>query len=570
MSFSPERPEWGSVQNWATSRGTTGLLVLLLVLMLPLFLRMPLTADTALYDLQARTVLEGGTLYADVFEPNLPGVVWLHLLVRSAFGWSSEVLRLFDLLCFGGAMWLLQIFALPTKNLTTKTLFWFTTLLFYFSLSEWCHCQRDVWMLLPVSGALCLRKFRVLQSQKGNFDLGRFAEWGLLEGFLWGLAFWIKPHIVVPIVCVLIATGFLFRQVVPSLFDAGAMLCGGLLAGLAGTIWLIQHGAWDAFWEIQTAWNPEYLAASKSRWSLERLGSVATRFFPWILVHGVAVPLAVKSLRWRIVYKRPYVGSAITAQVLLAAVYLGWLFQSLFLQHLLDYVHVPAIVLAIAMIGSAMQSANDVRLRHRLMKPTPEFGLAAATFLTIALLASPLASPRRMAQWPTCFTATGSDALVLKNKLRQVPIPDWQHLGNVAQYLKQQNVSDGELTCYGVHLVHLHQLAEAMPSTRYVFLDVLLRLFPSRHETIRGALEDSEQRYVVCNLIECGLDPKSANQFDESNPNSLPPGFPDEMRGTFPWTQPVVYRSGPYVVHEVTEPLGELTGAFMPLGDSSD
>src|SRR5262249_36124668 len=45
----------------------------LLVVGVPLFLRMPLWADSALYDTCAMTVLRGGVHYRDTFDTNLPG-----------------------------------------------------------------------------------------------------------------------------------------------------------------------------------------------------------------------------------------------------------------------------------------------------------------------------------------------------------------------------------------------------------------------------------------------------------------------------------------------------------------
>src|SRR6188474_3156780 len=69
----------------------------------PLFVRSPLGPDPVMYDLQAQLVRDGGVLYRDMLEPNLPGAVWMHLAVRSVGGRSSEALRLFDLMWFGAA-----------------------------------------------------------------------------------------------------------------------------------------------------------------------------------------------------------------------------------------------------------------------------------------------------------------------------------------------------------------------------------------------------------------------------------------------------------------------------------
>jgi hypothetical protein len=71
-------------------------LAALVTLGLPLTVCMPLWCDVALYDMAARNVLQGGVHYRDIFDTNMPGVVWIHCLVRSTLGWSSEVLRLFD------------------------------------------------------------------------------------------------------------------------------------------------------------------------------------------------------------------------------------------------------------------------------------------------------------------------------------------------------------------------------------------------------------------------------------------------------------------------------------------
>lgn len=75
-------------------------LIAWLVLAVPMFLRMPETNDAEMFDLQAWLIADGGVMYRDVLEPNLPGVVWIHLLVRVIGGSSSEALRVYDLLSF--------------------------------------------------------------------------------------------------------------------------------------------------------------------------------------------------------------------------------------------------------------------------------------------------------------------------------------------------------------------------------------------------------------------------------------------------------------------------------------
>src|SRR5712692_3196119 len=78
-----------------------------LLLCLPLFVCLPLWADVTLYDLAARSVLRGGVHYRDIFDTNLPGMLWLHLAVRAALGWSTEALRLVDISVFALSVLLL-------------------------------------------------------------------------------------------------------------------------------------------------------------------------------------------------------------------------------------------------------------------------------------------------------------------------------------------------------------------------------------------------------------------------------------------------------------------------------
>ena len=129
-----------------SNRRTLLLMLVLLIVAGPLFVCMPVNSDTALFDLQAEAVTQNGILYRDVIEPNLPGVVWLHLTVRAAVGWSTEAMRSVDLLIFGG---MLLLFSRVAGRSPANVVFATASLLFYMSCNEWCHCQRDTWMLLP-------------------------------------------------------------------------------------------------------------------------------------------------------------------------------------------------------------------------------------------------------------------------------------------------------------------------------------------------------------------------------------------------------------------------------------
>ena len=63
--------------------------------------------DISMYDLVARRVMNGDVHYRDTLETNFPGIVWLHMAVRSLFGWRSEALRAVDISVVIGCAWLL-------------------------------------------------------------------------------------------------------------------------------------------------------------------------------------------------------------------------------------------------------------------------------------------------------------------------------------------------------------------------------------------------------------------------------------------------------------------------------
>ena len=73
----------------------------------PLFLRTPVWVDVTYHDLSAWNILHGGVHYRDVFETNLPGMVWLHCVIRPIVGWSHEAIRAVDLFVIGTVVFLL-------------------------------------------------------------------------------------------------------------------------------------------------------------------------------------------------------------------------------------------------------------------------------------------------------------------------------------------------------------------------------------------------------------------------------------------------------------------------------
>jgi hypothetical protein len=536
-------------------------LAALLVVGLPLFVCMPLWLDVTAYDLAARNVLRGGVHYRDIWDNNLPGIVWLHMLIRWILGYSSEAIRLVDVAIMAGNVWLLVSWLKPlgltrAARVGTAFILWAC----YLSTSEICHCQRDVWMLLPALIALHLRRRQLTAAHMA---------WGLAEGLCWGAAFWIKPFVAVPAVaCWVIsavlawqAPGWAARRVA---LDAASVLLGGLAAGAFGIAWLVWSGSWQPFWDFFLSWNREYYAhAVPLSYRVSRLFgrllsafqlanvAVPTRFGIWEWVHVLGVPVAlltlVQELR-RGARRSPGAESSL----LFAGFYLAWLGQATMLQHMHAYVQVPALLLALTMLAGRVGTLRGTSIR---------FGAAVAigAFLLKATLEHPLLHRDRLVLWSRCWSEVSSADL--RNRLalvRSAHSPDWVKLEQVADYLRGLGINDRELTCYHNSTHPLYLTLDLEPSTPFLHFSTWLLFYPSHSEDIRGYLARSRQRYVVSDLHAVMPDAAGAAATIPGQPLDLPPEFPKEYRETFPWNEPIVFRSGRYVIHRVSGPVAPL------------
>lgn len=507
-------------------------LVVLVLVQLPAFLCMGLDSDISMYDVVARRVMLGDVHYRDLLETNFPGIVWLHMAVRSLFGWRSEALRAVDFAAVAAAVWLLVRWLPESAPGWGRPALAAVLFAYYLSTSEWCHCQRDTWMLLPALVALNLRARRVLLLQKSppreqGTERALACAAGLvgaaiLEGAAWGVAVWIKPFVVVPaLACWLLSA----RQArgTPGLgkrlaADLVGLLAGGLAVGAAGVGWLVGTGAWPAFVEVMFVWNREYITHNVfGEEPLACLLGFLTRNMPWILVHLAAVPVALAAL-WRGEGERG-------VPPLLAGFYLGWLAQAVLLQHPFDYVHVPPVLLGLTVAG--------IGALDRLREPSRWAVPAAA--LCVAWAVAPLLA-RRAADWAECAregsTAAVRDRVTLLGRVR------WAELGRVADFLRGQAVGDGELTSFSLPTVELYRELDLRPSTRYLFLQDHLDIFASRRPRILEALAASRQRFVVCDLRRYGMG-RMRDALD---------GSP----GAYEWAERVAFRAGDYVVFRVS------------------
>ncbi|MFH1302539.1 MAG: hypothetical protein ABIK07_15875 [Planctomycetota bacterium] len=536
--------------------------MLILILNVPLFIRMPVATDVVLYDLQAQMVLNGGTLYKDMFETNLPGIVWLHMLVRSIVGMSSDAIRSVDLVNFSGSALLLMMWN-RRNHLSMTGMLWLGIALFsfYFSISEWCHFQRDTLILLPALAAVWLRRQqidRLIESLEAPVSRTSIFGWALLEGLLWATAFWIKPFVAVPALCVWFGSLLIVRQSRKLMLDFSGLLLGGLFLGGVGICWMWQTGAWPWFYETFTEWNPEYVAARKAGWQPLRFAQFLFRFYPWFLLHLIAVPLAFVAIKayWSLSTKTDRdtpLESGQRDSVLLALFYLGWLMQSFAFQHLFDYVHPPSHLLAITVIGGYLGS----RFKNRSLTWGWKGGMAL--FLMMVVFSFPAFKPQRAMLWKTCLL-NPSDAR-LKSQLALLVQVDWEDLDAVKQYLQSQNLKDGQLHCYNSTLVYLYPELSVKPATRFVFFDSVLIFCPNHRKELYTAINESSQEFIVTDLIDSGFG-RDAALAKSSNPSQImPPDYPVSLKGAYPWSNPVVFRSGRYLVHQVARPLGKFLGS---------
>lgn len=508
----PSEPESTTLVPGSACALAIGLLLLLLV---PLFVCSPVTSDTSLFDVQAMSAIRGGVLYRDIVEPNLPGIVWVHIALRSIVGWSSEAIRIADLLIFGLMLWLLvRVLKIVSAGRTQHYgLFVFACCLFYLTRNEWCHCQRDVWMLLPTSCAVWLRCVRA-DSPK------QFVGSAVVEGIFWGIAFWIKPHVAIPATAAILIDLRRHSSMKSAMQDVGLVVLGGILAAVPGIIWLMVTGAWPHFWDMMLNWNPEYLATGKNRRSLGRVALMMQRFYPWWVLHLLALPVAFNTL-WQSISPAKQ-DHSLPLRANLSAIYVAWLVQTFLLQHAMDYIHVPEVILA-ALVIAADPWRLDLQLRR----------VAVCSVLGLALIAAPQFYKGRLSVWTRCFSEGSSPQI--RSLLASGNYPNWVHLAKVKTFLQNEGVQDGDVTCLNVHSIHLNQQLGVLPSTRYWSVNCLLTMYPSRYTQIMTTVNNARQRFVVTEDME-----------SQQEGQILPHDFPGDL--------PVVFQSGTYTVYSANTP----------------
>lgn len=526
-----------TVQDQRSSSWTPILSGLLILATLgPLFLRLPLTNDAVLYDLESRWLQDGILPYRDVVEANFPGVLVIHGVARSLGGPSNEALRVVDLIIVA-AMLLSAFYLLRSAAVARLTVVWAVvlSLLFYLSQSEWGHCQRDTWLLLPAILG-CLLRWRQVCSL-GHTNGPKIFLHSVGEGLVWGTGIWLKPHLVVMCVVVWGCSLLMSRGRLTRITDASGLLLGGVVMGAVGLLGLFQLGALESFWISLREWNPGYLEARTANWTLKRYIAMNIWLAPWTLLHLIAIPVSIRTLS--IFLLQPAARDDQNfMRSMLASIYLVWLFQAHFLQHLFDYVHLPAVFLAIFVL--AAHASDDKFLRARPV---------VAVFVLVAVLMSPLVKQSQMQLILKAIQGDLSPAET--DQLARLPNPDWTDLHEIERFLADQNVSGQDVLMFNSDLVTLYWRLQLQSPTPYVYFYELQQYFPQRKEQLLAAMRDGPQRFIVTDLVSCGMPLRLAEEVGEAGTTAPPPAYVRANLKSLPWTEPVVFRAGRYLVHEV-------------------
>lgn len=588
---------------------------IVLVAGVPLFLRMPVWIDVTLYDVAARTVLRGGVHYRDVFDTNPPGFVWVLSAIRAVLGPGMEVLRAVDLVIVSGVVAILLRWA-RAGGATAGGVAWTAAGIagFYLFLSEFNHCQRDVWMMLPALAAAWYRVRRVRRAA-GRSD-GWVFRTAVLEGTTWGLAAWVKPHIIlVAAAAWLVTQGRLAGSAGPgvggklrrSAADLAGAFAGGLLVGAAGLTWLVGSGTWPYMYEVFTEWNPAYLGRILQWDGFETRLEVELRYFPpWSVLLLVGIPVAVLDVLdarlWAgtdtaahgpvgrvlpgVLHDRRAGPDARFARGALAAVFLAWAVVTIALQNHFHYAHVPETLLMLALfaanrwalaVPAGLVYAGVIAwVSARGPVPVPHDEWLNTVYWHV-MWQKPDGGPNRFRWWPGCFARTVPGELrngVGFHADASVGI-DWAELAEVEAYLRAQGVQPGDDTviCWHDSPHALYLTMNLRPPIRFMHLSTAVGMGDRAYEQVKAEVTAAAPgvKFAVSDLRRVALffPPEAQARMSEPGPKPdlLPPVVPPSSRKVFPLNQPTVFRSGNdrgrYLVHRVENPVGEV---YVPVG----
>ncbi len=421
---------------------------------------------------------------------------------------------------------------------------------YYLTTTEWVHCQPDMWMLLPALVALHLRRRQMGRLAEGGTP-GRAVAWATLEGVCWGTACLIKPFVVVPGVLTWLTSATLLRRSGPGwtwrlAWNSAGLLAGGLLMASLWQGWLIAHGTWHDYWHNNASFRSEFYSLALPLWI--RPFPLLIRGRPWGMIHLLALPVALGALARAVLTRRPLslsgADSFSTLVPLLAAFYLGWLVQSTLIQTELDYHLAPTHLLALALVGGSLAA-----------RTRPGWRWAWVALGLFAVLYQPALAPSRLLLWGRCWRDGSSPEM--RDRLALYGDDEfathWQDLTKVERFLRDRQVRDGELLCWDGPTHPLYFQLGDNPGPHSLFPSTGLLFFPSRRDKLRAEYQAGGYRYVVTDERVCAsYEARSLGKTPDPTVTDLRAISP-ELAHLFPYSEPVVFRAGRYLVHQVRQ-----------------
>ena len=132
---------------------------------------------------------------------------------------------------------------------------------------------------------------------------------------------------------------------------------------------------------------------------------------------------------------------------------------------------------------------------------------------------------------------------------------DWQDLKRVEAFLRTQEMGEDEPLCLHESTMPLYLELDRIPPVRYLFFAQAAGVYRAHREQMVAELSASRPRYAVSDLAISGWRPSDDQVDSEAR---LPPHFPTPLAEAFPWSEPMVFRSGRYAVHRVSKPIRKL------------
>ncbi|HEV3439581.1 MAG TPA: hypothetical protein VG122_19610 [Gemmata sp.] len=548
-----ERRHWLAIAGWLIT-------VAFLVIGVPLFVRMPLWCDATLHEISARNMLAGGVHYRDVLDTNPPGFGWMLCAVRVLFGPSSEAVRIVDLAIIVAITTFLLVWA-RTAGATSAGVAWMAAAIaaFYPFIHEFNHVQRDVWMMLPAAVAIGLRLRRIESTRRPT-------AMAFLEGMVWGLGCWVKPHLLIVAACVWLVSANRIGSIRAVIRDFVADFAGGVVMGLMGLGWLIGTGAWPYFLDVWQNWNTAYAEIMGKELPYRIFVQQLNYFPPYSCFVLLAVPVALCNLR-----DRSSPDPARFRRAMLATVYLSWLLNTLLLQRGFHYAHVPETLLMLAVFTAnrwpvpaglvliqiivgisllvADRSPELMETHHQIQ--TKSWAYRNFTERNAAF------NPDRTRWWVRCFDSPSRElrkgvGMWIDHFGGLNPV----ELGAVADFLREQGVRDGELIAWHDSPHELYLELGIKPGFRFMHVGTMFGLGKWQREQVLRELQAAipHARFVVSDMHRIT---KHHDRLNEVGPDGLPLLLPAWQCKEFPFNQPVVFRSpsGRYLVHMIRNPV---------------